>query len=80
MNENKNLDILKRFAYLKNNDSFTFSYSAYLVFEKIEEVLSSFDLSFPDSIKQKLKEKIDHLKDNLPMVKNNQDKFNETKL
>ena len=74
------LDILKRFSNIKNKNSFSFSFLAYLIFEKTEDMINSFNFFFPDSIKAILKEKIDYILNNIPFGKNDPDKFNETKL
>ena len=79
MNKNKTLDILKRFTN-KKCDSFNFSYLAYLIFEKTENTLNSFQLFLPDSIKVQLYEKINYILINLPYGRNDPKKFNETKL
>jgi hypothetical protein len=82
MNENKTLNILKRFTNkVKNNiNSFNFSYLAYLIFEKTEDTLNSFISFFPETITNKISGKINYILNNLPYGKNNPNLFNETKL
>ena len=71
LSENKILDVLKRFEKMKSTNSFSFSYIAFLIFEKTEQTIKSIKKYFPISIKSKINEEIEfilqynifHLKD-----------------
>ena len=71
LSENKILDVLKRFEKMKSTNSFSFSYFAFLIFEKTEQTIKSIKQYFPKSIKSKINEEIEfilkynifHLKD-----------------
>ena len=71
LSENKILDVLKRFEKMKFTNSFSFSYFAFLIFEKTEQTIKSIKQYFPKSIKSKINEEIEfilkynifHLKD-----------------
>ena len=63
MNENKTLDIIYRIIN-KKKYSFSFSYLAYLIFEKPDNTLKSFNKFFPDSIKKIIQEQINYILEN----------------
>ena len=60
MKKNKVLDTLHRFEKFKK-DYFSFSYLAFLIFEKTEKTLNSFKNYFPESIKSSIKKEIDDI-------------------
>lgn len=57
------LNILKRFQYLKDRkkDTFSFSYLAYLIFEKKKEIFDSIEKYFPEEIKTLIKDEFDYI-------------------
>ena len=77
MKRNKTLDILKKMINKKNNNKFTFSYLAYLIFEKTKDTIESFNNFFPNSIKNQINGQINYLSGNYGKW---DDKLNETKL
>ena len=77
MNENKILDILKRFQNIKS-DSFSFSYLAYLIFENAENLFKNIKLYFPESIKSILNQDLEYILNNLNNIDKDQDKYNSS--
>ena len=64
MKKEKTLDVLKRFNNIRKN-KFTFSYFAYLIFEKTKETLNSLVSFLPDIIKNELSNEINYILNNI---------------
>ena len=81
MEKENTLDVLKRFKNLKKNDnSFSFSYFAYLIFEKTKETLNSLVSFLPEIVKKDISIEINYILSHIDFEKQDWVKFNETKL
>ena len=73
MNENKIIDVLKRFRNMKS-DSFSFSYLANLIFETPKNILECIKIYFPESIKSQVNQDLEYLLNDSNNI--NKDKYN----
>ena len=77
--KNKTLDILKRFEKIKPSNNFSFSFLAYLIFEKTETTLNSIKNCFPQEIKHIFEDEINYILAHIKSANQDWDKFNATK-
>jgi hypothetical protein len=77
--KNKPLDVLKRFEKIKPQNNFSFSFLAYLIFEKTETTVNSIKKFFPSEVKKIFEEEIDYILDNMKLADQDWVKFNEMK-
>ena len=82
MKKERTLDVLKRFEKIKKDDKFTFSYLAYLIFEKTKDTLNSFNSFLPEEIKSQISFEINDILKYIDADKKELDwkNFNEKKL
>ena len=80
MKKERTLDILKRFENKKNDYKFTFSYFAYLIFEKTKNTLNSFISFLPEEIKKQISNEINYILKYIDAEKVDWVQFNEKKL
>ena len=79
MEKENTLDVLKRFKNLKKNN-FSFSYFAYLIFEKTKETLNSLKSFLPEIVKKEISIEIEYILHHMDIENQDWTKFNETKL
>ena len=77
--KNKTLDVLKRFEKIKPQNNFSFSFLAYLIFEKPETTISNIKKFFPPEVKKIFEVEIDYILNNIKSNGQDWDKFNEKK-